>query len=114
MGAPPFLVDLDGTWPATWGGAPVGPAVYDYSGGYDPPHRAGLPPELEAQLLAYWRAYAEGLLPDCKGDVPCIWLQPDGTCRHYDLRPAICREFEVGGEDCLRIRREQGVGNGRP
>jgi uncharacterized protein len=41
---------------------------------------------------------------------PCIWLTPEGTCKHYRHQPEVCREFEVGGEDCLRMRREHGIG----
>jgi len=37
--------------------------------------------------------------------VPCSWLDPaTKLCRNYDHRPDICRDFELGGEDCLRIR----------
>jgi uncharacterized protein len=36
---------------------------------------------------------------------PCIWLDPTTRqCRHYDERPFICREFEMGGEDCRNVR----------
>ena len=41
---------------------------------------------------------------------PCIWLDREsGRCKHHEHRPQVCREFEVGGPDCLRIRREAGV-----
>lgn len=30
----------------------------------------------------------------------CLWLQ-NGACLHYEHRPPICREFEVGGDQCL-------------
>lgn len=36
----------------------------------------------------------------------CIALDRETMlCRIYDLRPAVCREFEVGAEDCLAERR---------
>lgn len=41
-------------------------------------------------------------------NVPCIWLDPDtGQCKHYQYRPHVCRDFQVGGESCLlyRVRR---------
>ncbi len=40
---------------------------------------------------------------------PCVWLdRATGRCNHHDHRPSICREFHVGGEDCLRIRAKGG------
>jgi len=35
---------------------------------------------------------------------PCSWLTPDKKCRHYDHRPEVCRQFEMGEQDCLEIR----------
>ena len=44
-----------------------------------------------------------------EGKAYCIWFDPDTKgCSHYEHRPMICREFEVGGEDCLRIRGKAG------
>ncbi len=41
---------------------------------------------------------------------PCPWLDLcSGKCRHHDLRPGLCREFEVGGEGCMRMRAECGI-----
>jgi Fe-S-cluster containining protein len=41
---------------------------------------------------------------------PCIWLDKvTRRCRHYDCRPAMCREFERGGDDCLAIREWIGI-----
>lgn len=35
---------------------------------------------------------------------PCLWLdQESGTCRHYEHRPKICRDFEIGGGECLLL-----------
>lgn len=42
-------------------------------------------------------------------DAPCLWLGSDGKCMHYAIRPEICRDFEMGGEACRRIRIETGV-----
>lgn len=37
-------------------------------------------------------------------DGPCFWLnQESGICRHYEHRPPICRDFEIGGDYCLRL-----------
>jgi Fe-S-cluster containining protein len=66
--------------------------------------------EIDAHIAVFEEEYRAGLreAPDDYGE-PCIWLLPDGTCKHYKHRPRVCREFEVGGEACLRIRREQGI-----
>ncbi len=45
---------------------------------------------------------------------PCIWLTAAGRCAHYDDRPALCREFERGGEDCRLLRAERGIGQAGP
>lgn len=44
--------------------------------------------------------------PQTGGSKPagCYWLGPDGKCLHYEQRPLVCREFEMGGEDCLTLR----------
>lgn len=35
---------------------------------------------------------------------PCIWLDPDTRrCRHYEHRPTVCRRFERGSGECLRM-----------
>jgi Fe-S-cluster containining protein len=40
-------------------------------------------------------------------DGPCLWYnQETKRCRHYDLRPDVCRDFVVGGEWCLDWREE--------
>ena len=41
---------------------------------------------------------------------PCLWYDAvTRRCKHYEFRPEICREFGVGGEGCLRMRKEAGV-----
>jgi Fe-S-cluster containining protein len=41
---------------------------------------------------------------------PCIWWdQHTRKCKHYEIRPSICRDFEVGAEDCLRFRDERDI-----
>lgn len=35
---------------------------------------------------------------------PCVWFNLETKrCKHYRYRPSVCRNFEVGGKDCLRI-----------
>jgi Fe-S-cluster containining protein len=41
---------------------------------------------------------------------PCSWYDPETRrCKHHELRPQICRDFEPGSEDCLRFRAEHGI-----
>jgi Fe-S-cluster containining protein len=43
-------------------------------------------------------------------DTPCLWLDPAaGRCRHYAYRPAICRDFAPGSEECGEARAREGV-----
>ena len=63
-----------------------------------------MPTELDVlprHLLAELQAARPG---DGKG--PCFWLTSENRCRHYEHRPEVCRQFELGGEDCLAVREE--------
>jgi uncharacterized protein len=52
-------------------------------------------------------AHAELLLnlsADPSG-TPCAWYDADADrCRHYDWRPAICRQFTPGSDECVKLR----------
>lgn len=42
---------------------------------------------------------------------PCFWYDPETKgCRHYEHRPTICREFEIGEPACHRWRRLYQIG----
>jgi Fe-S-cluster containining protein len=46
-----------------------------------------------------------------RGDsgLPCIWYDAaTARCIHHEIRPGVCREFEVGGTDCLEARKRCG------
>lgn len=68
-----------------------------------------MPEALRDKLRAFY-ASQDGLSPSearCDSGLPCIWYDIAAKrCGHYEFRPQACREFEVGGEDCLRIREE--------
>jgi Fe-S-cluster containining protein len=65
-------------------------------------------PDLLAEMIADTRARREQGLP--LHGTPCLWFdQESRRCRHYDLRPQSCREFAVGGTDCLDARRRAGI-----
>jgi uncharacterized protein len=65
-------------------------------------------PDLRAGFLEAERARkADG---EASFGSPCLWLDlASGRCRHYEFRPRACREFAVGGVDCLDARRRGGV-----
>jgi len=63
-----------------------------------------LPPHLRDEVLQ--REIKE---PDREGSMqPCYWLE-NGRCKHYEHRPATCRDFEVGCEACLSYRKYHGI-----
>ena len=69
-----------------------------------------LPSELDRLPPALAHSISDQVLgPDDFSPGPCIWLTPEGRCRHYDHRPSVCREFELNSQDCLEIRRAHGL-----
>lgn len=43
-------------------------------------------------------------------DAPCLWFDMrTGECCEHKHRPEVCREFEVGGEVCNKMRVEVGL-----
>jgi Fe-S-cluster containining protein len=43
-------------------------------------------------------------------EAPCTWFDPKTKqCRHYDLRPPICRDFEMGSRFCMEHRERFGI-----
>ena len=71
-------------------------------------HWANLPEPLKDQI----NDYVDGLTDHDLGS-PCIWLDMDDrTCKHYEHRPQMCRDFEMGGEHCRRIRLSEGIDRG--
>lgn len=67
------------------------------------PYWDSLPRPLQSEVLEAERhSGGDGAIPG----TPCIWFdESTERCRHYDLRPTICRNFEVGGADCLEHRK---------
>lgn len=66
----------------------------------------GVPQQLRNQI----REHVFGPAPD---ESPCLWLDLETRqCRHYDLRPDVCRDFERGSESCLMFRDEWNIGVG--
>ena len=63
-----------------------------------------LPDDLKRELLEYGERIRTGQ-PHPRGGI-CLWFDEiTRKCRHYELRPSICREgVEVGDEACLSWR----------
>lgn len=64
-----------------------------------------MPAEVTALLKA---GFAEAWASDRSGqNVPCFaWDSLSRQCRIHKHRPSVCRSFEVGGDDCQRLRKE--------
>jgi Fe-S-cluster containining protein len=63
-----------------------------------------LPHSLEEEILQY-------VYSDRFSDADhCLWLKGN-RCQHYDLRPMICRHYQVGCEGCRKMRAKIGLSN---
>ncbi|MDX2035330.1 MAG: YkgJ family cysteine cluster protein [Isosphaeraceae bacterium] len=90
VGRPPFVVRLDGTGEEHW------EKLRDER------------PDLLDALNRQARAERERGEPTF--GVACSWYDPImRNCRHHELRPRACRDFEIGGIDCLDARRRAGI-----
>jgi Fe-S-cluster containining protein len=77
-------------------------AMLDRDGFTPIPGCKPLPEWLKAELRADWEWVNRTGRSDFE---PCIWFdQETRRCKHYEYRPEVCRDFEVGEEACLRWR----------
>ena len=68
--------------------------------------------ELPKSLVAEIETHLESLRGDEQADfgTPCIWFDDvERNCRHHRYKPQVCRDLEIGGEACLRSRRQFGI-----
>jgi Fe-S-cluster containining protein len=67
--------------------------------------------EARAELADYYAGVRAGTIANrVWANLPCLWFDPvTRKCRHYEHRPPVCREFEVGGDSCLFLRERHGV-----
>ncbi len=66
-----------------------------------------LPPEALMELRAYISQILSGQVRD---DPACIWLDRETSrCRYYEHRPMICRDFQIGSEECLAWRSQYNI-----
>ena len=64
-----------------------------------------VPEELRKEVLDHIDQLVE---PDF--GTPCIWFDAETRrCRHHEIRPNVCRDFEVGSKECIRLRIDHGI-----
>ena len=90
-------------------GSPV--LLYASRPGLGTPHPyrpVGLPQELIDEIDFHFSGLTRGQEPLDR----CLWFDPTTRqCRHYELRPQICRDYELGGPACVG-RRIEALQNG--
>lgn len=67
------------------------------------------PEELWAEILSYLDS------PEWSDeDKPCLWYDAETrSCKHYEHRPTVCRDFIMGSGDCHASRLARGVDTGK-
>jgi uncharacterized protein len=85
-------------------GSPV--LLYASRPGFVEPHPfrpAGLPQTLIDEIDFHFSGLVRGQEPLER----CLWFNPvSRQCRHYEYRPQVCIDYELGGRACLSRRRE--------
>ena len=62
-----------------------------------------MPGKLRKELLEEIRSYQP---VDGELDAACIWLDPaTRLCKHHEHRPQVCRDFDIGCQQCVAWRR---------
>ena len=75
-------------------------------GEWHPFRKAGMPPALIAEVDEWFLGLRRGQEP---GGV-CVWYDAASRrCRHYQWRPQVCRDFEVGSTSCRHDRAACGL-----
>ncbi|MGQ0635806.1 MAG: YkgJ family cysteine cluster protein [Planctomycetaceae bacterium] len=63
----------------------------------------GLPEELIREIDDRFLGLVRGQEPQER----CLWFDPEARrCRHYEWRPQVCRDYELGGDACISLRRQ--------
>jgi Fe-S-cluster containining protein len=84
------------------GSPPIYYVTYPTLIGPHPFRPPGLPDHLVAEVDAAFYGMHRGQEPLER----CIWHDPaTGLCRNYEWRPQVCRDYELGGRECLATRR---------
>ena len=81
--------------------------AHNYGDLRDKDRWARMPEELRQQLREYGDNLRAKKRPPHPTHPVCLWLDRENNrCRHYEWRPQICRDFEVGSRDCHSWRKE--------
>lgn len=68
-----------------------------------------LPPEVFADLQGVRESRKLQFKVHGTDHVPCGWFDMvTRKCRHYEHRPSVCRDFEVGSTSCVGMRTDAG------
>lgn len=66
------------------------------------------PADLPTELLAEIDEHFSGLHRGQEPQEACLWFdRAERRCRHYEWRPQVCRDYELGGDECLARRLEE-------
>lgn len=69
-----------------------------------------LPQDVLKSWLSVCEARAQQLRMSGTDQIPCGWFDMETrTCRHYESRPSICRNFDRGNEACRDMREMGGL-----
>ena len=64
------------------------------------------PRNLPQELVDEINLHFAGLLRGQEPQESCLWFdQQTRRCKHHEYRPQVCCDYELGGPECLRIRR---------
>ena len=75
-----------------------------------PEETDGLPEDIREEFRAILATREIQFTATDSDFVPCAWFDwATRQCRHYDHRPEVCREFEVGCDACVDLRRNGGL-----
>ncbi|MEI8381214.1 MAG: YkgJ family cysteine cluster protein [Planctomycetota bacterium] len=85
-------------------GSPV--VLYASRPHYATPHPFR-PKDLPEDLVDEINVHFSGLLRGQEPQETCLWFDlQTRLCKHHEYRPQVCRDYEIGGRECLRERRE--------
>lgn len=74
--------------------------------GPHPLRPAGLPQRLIEEIDDHFQGLYRGQEPLDR----CLWFDAaTRKCKHYQWRPQVCRDYELGGDACLATREKGGL-----
>jgi Fe-S-cluster containining protein len=81
--------------------------VFDGQDTADARRVARLPKRLVQEMQKYLRRLVSNQKPYHPTYPACLWYDVQTKrCKHWELRPTICRNFTIGGTHCLNYRRK--------